>query len=207
MALYVDGTEATEVWIDDKQAAQVWVDGTLAFEKTLFTPWESHMGFDLIGGTGSVSPTTFDTTDSGVALTSAISAGDWYAVFSSWFGDRENAAMECNLQYINNGTTHETYPLARGTDINNFVGVTVWNGEYKVYERIDGVWKQLTGILAPATTVGAVMRMEFNGTNVEVFVEGTSIGSAVTRITTGFYGTLLRAHPTAETIMTNYTIS
>ena len=175
--------------------------------KTIFSPAEDFPSLDLACGTPP-SPTILDSVEKSIATTQIVPAGSEYCLMFTAAGMVDNCHMECIIQYEGTTPDYESYPLAKGLDIDNFVGVTSHNGNIKLYERVGGSWNAL-GVETPATgTIGQKVEMDIEGDQVTLTVDGTVIGTATTAAPArGYMGILVRGHPVAEVLFTDFAAS
>jgi hypothetical protein len=163
--------------------------------KNEYIPWESHPDWELFGS-GGPSPTIFNPIVGSVVNTAVIPSDTWFSIMNTAIGPLDDCEMSCVMDYEGLANNYETYMLAKGQDENNFTGVTSYNSNIMLYERVGGAWNNL-GVTTPAAgTIGKTIKITFINDTITLYVDDVLIGSAPSG-TTGSQnvGTLLRGHP------------
>jgi hypothetical protein len=171
--------------------------------QVIWSPAESFPSLDLACG-NPPTPTILNSKDKSIEITAAISETENYCLMFTGAGSVDNCHMECIIQY--EGTVnYATYVLAKGIDINNFVGVTSYNNKIMLYERVNGNWNNLGIEISNSGTIGKKLEMDIEGDQVTLTVDGNVIGTATTGIKGPAYlGILLREHPTTGLLFTDF---
>ena len=175
--------------------------GAGAGQKNEYAPMEEHPDWQLFSG-GGPSPTIYKVGSNSVFVTRSNSAD--YALMYIGYGEVGDVDMSFTITYENDSNAIAHYPIAKGTDFDHFVGVSIWQGEVMIVEHVDGSWNRLIEVPA-AGTLGKVCRMTIVGDVATLFIDGAEMGGGTTIIPrTGYMGMFVRACPGAMEVCRNF---
>lgn len=161
----------------------------------LYSPMESHPDWELMEGSED-SPTIYDPVAKSIEITSTIGAGGYFPIMYTGGGLVEDMSASFIITFEGDLPTYASFILARWQDFDNFVGVTIHDGQIMVYEHWQGLWADLDVKTPVAGTTGQRVEMNILRNQVELIVDGVTIGAKMTRVSgAGYMGVILQEHP------------
>jgi len=165
-------------------------------------PLERLPAWDLFYGRPP-SPTLYHHDTGLLQITKPVPSDKMYAFMNTARGLVTDIDVRCVVLYEGNSINYESYFMSKGSDSNNFVGVTSYNSKIMLYEKYNGIWHNLNVNIPVAGTAGKRIRFTTVGDQVSLYVADPGspeddglIGTATSNAPlAGYIGILLRGHP------------